>query len=143
MRQRGLTGLAIDTVKYSGSEFKRIFQLLADETNYPVLLHCFSGKDRTGITVVLILLLLQLPLDPIKKDYMLSQSELEPEKESRVRELRKIGLPESFTCCDESLVKEVSNYLEQEHGSVQGYLSDIGVNKHQQDSIVRILLADS
>lgn len=40
----------------------------------PAVIHCTSGKDRTGITVALLLLALGVPLDTIYDDYLLTNN---------------------------------------------------------------------
>ncbi|WP_246331627.1 tyrosine-protein phosphatase [Sphingomonas chungangi] len=44
--------------------------ILAGET--PVLIHCTAGKDRTGVLVALLLLLLGVPKDQVVEDYLRS-----------------------------------------------------------------------
>ena len=36
-------------------EYRRIFDILLDKNNYPVVIHCSSGKGRTGIVSALVL----------------------------------------------------------------------------------------
>lgn len=42
------------------------------DLKYPILFHCTSGKDRTGIVVAGILLILQIPTKYIVEEYLLS-----------------------------------------------------------------------
>lgn len=140
MLPRGLTGLGIDTLDHSGPEFKEIFDVLADETSWPVMINCTQGKDRTGITILLILLLCGIPLDAISQDYMLSEPELEPEKESRMEEIASIGLDESFASCPSDFCEIIVQHLDSKYGGAQKYLRSIGVQDSQLLSIRKILL---
>lgn len=45
--------------------------------SYPVLIHCLSGKDRTGIVVAAILLILGVDKHIIIKEYLLSDGDVE------------------------------------------------------------------
>lgn len=47
--------------------------LACDPEAYPLVFHCFAGKDRTGILTALVLGLLQVSDDDIAADYALSQ----------------------------------------------------------------------
>jgi protein tyrosine/serine phosphatase len=47
--------------------------LLADEQAYPIVYHCFAGKDRTGILTALVLGLLGVSDADIAADYALSK----------------------------------------------------------------------
>lgn len=52
---------------------QRVFAVLAmPETRYPVLIHCTSGKDRTGMVVAAILALLDVPHEVIADEFALS-----------------------------------------------------------------------
>jgi protein-tyrosine phosphatase len=42
----------------------------------PVLLHCTSGKDRTGVAVAVILRALEVPREVIVEEYLLSDGEV-------------------------------------------------------------------
>ncbi len=48
---------------------RRIFEMLSDESNYPVYIHCNAGADRTGTVSFLINALLGVDEDTLIKDY--------------------------------------------------------------------------
>ena len=48
---------------------RRIMEFLADETNYPVYVHCMGGADRTGMIALYLRALLGESDDMIHKDY--------------------------------------------------------------------------
>ncbi len=50
---------------------QRLYNTLADETIWPSLLHCTSGKDRTGVGIALLLKNIGVSDDAIVKEYML------------------------------------------------------------------------
>jgi protein-tyrosine phosphatase len=50
-----------------------VFEHLAHDEAYPVLLHCAGGKDRTGVTCALILGVLGVARADIVADFMLTQ----------------------------------------------------------------------
>ncbi|KAL9079625.1 MAG: hypothetical protein Q9157_001510 [Trypethelium eluteriae] len=135
MRERGLHGLAIDTLHASGAEFHQIFRILADETNLPVMIHCTQGKDRTGISILLVLLLLGVPLEAIEYDYLLSEPELLPERESKLEEIHAIGLTDDFAGCPPDFVTTVSGHITEKFGSVEQYLLSIGVTEDLQSRV--------
>lgn len=41
--------------------FAAALRLFKEEKNYPVLVHCIHGKDRTGLIIMLLLLLCEIP----------------------------------------------------------------------------------
>lgn len=58
-----------DLVTYYRNEYKRMFDVLLEAKNYPVLIHCTSGKGRTAIASALILSVLGVNDDVIVTDY--------------------------------------------------------------------------
>lgn len=48
MQPRGLVRLGMDTLEYSTGEIGKVFDILADEANYPIMVHCTQGKTGRG-----------------------------------------------------------------------------------------------
>jgi len=101
--------------------------------------HCTQGKDRTGAIIALILLLLEIPISAITEDYRLSESELLPEEETRLREMKEIGLSEDFAGCPEDWIEKIEEHLSVKYGGVRGYLKNIGVDEEVQERITERL----
>ena len=135
MLPRGLIGLGIDTLDCSGPEIKEVFDVLTDPAAWPVMVNCTQGKDRTGITVLLMLLLCGIDLDAISQDYVKSEKELEPEKIERMKEIESIGLDESFATCPPEFCPKVVQHLESKYGGIDSYLAKIGVDAAQATKI--------
>jgi protein-tyrosine phosphatase len=135
MAQRGLTGLAEDSLEHCTAEVKAVFNVLADVKSYPLIVHCTQGKDRTGLIVLLVLMLLGAPLQAIDQDYMLSESELKPEREERLKEIAEIGLPESFAGCDPQWAGQVSGWINEKYGGIESYLTRCGVSEAQMGAV--------
>jgi protein-tyrosine phosphatase len=56
----------------------RVIATLADAPAGGVLIHCAGGRDRTGLIVLLLLALTDVPTETIATDYTLSAQRLEP-----------------------------------------------------------------
>ena len=50
-------------------KFKKIFKLMLEEENYPFILHCFAGQDRTGTLTYVLLALLGVNDDNLSLDW--------------------------------------------------------------------------
>lgn len=142
MKPEGLVGLAIRSIDTCGDEVRQVFEVLAHEENYPVLVHCTQGKDRTGLVMQLILMLLGVEEKAIEEDYMMSQRELEPEREERLREISSIGLTEEFADCDKQLVGAVIDHVNEGYGGIERYLEHCGVGVEEQEAVKRFLRAE-
>lgn len=138
---RGLIGLGQDTLQHSGPEVKDVFDVLSNPDAYPVMVHCTQGKDRTGLIIILALLLCHVDTAAISADYTLSESELEPEYEERMKEIRSIGLDESFAKCPETFVPEMVRFIDSQYGGVEQYLNSIGVGKQQVTKVRQLLMS--
>jgi protein-tyrosine phosphatase len=142
MLRRGLIGLGIDTLEYSASEIKDVLNVLADRSNYPVLVHCTQGKDRTGLIVLIVLMLCGVDRDAISHDYMTSEEKLWPEKGERLKEILRIGLSEDFVGCPKDFVLEVMRYTQERYGGIEKYLSQIGVDDKVPNRVRRVMMQD-
>ena len=58
--------------QYGRDVVRQIFSDLADETHYPVYMHCTYGVDRTGTTCYLLEALLGVSEEDLQRDYELS-----------------------------------------------------------------------
>lgn len=59
------------TMSFDNEAFRNLFELL-EAGEVPVVFHCASGKDRTGVAAMLILLALGVPEETVIEDYLLS-----------------------------------------------------------------------
>lgn len=142
MTPRGLSGLAVDSLDVCTAEVKSVFDIMAEAKNYPILVHCTQGKDRTGIIVQLLLMLLGTDEKVIDYDYMLSAPELEAERPAKLKEIHSIGLPDEFADCDPQLVALVNQHIRQKSGSISKYLESCGVSMAVQDKVRGILIGE-
>ncbi|KAF5865630.1 hypothetical protein ETB97_003048 [Aspergillus alliaceus] len=147
MSPRGLIGLGQDTLDSSTVEMREIFDLLAsrnegEDRTYPVLVHCTQGKDRTGLVVLMLLLLSGVVSDEaMLADYVRSEPELVVEVEERMKEIRKLGLSEEYTKCPDGFTTEIRRHLEERYGGVEGYLRSAGVREEKLEMIREVLIA--
>lgn len=142
MQKRGLVGLAQDSLNLCKAEVKLVFDVLARKENYPLLVHCTQGKDRTGLVVLLVLMLLGVDRSAIEEDYMLSEQGLAHDRDKRVEAITKVGFPVDFADCAKHWAQTVIKTIEEEHGGIEKYLTSCEVDVAQQKQVKEILSQD-
>jgi protein tyrosine/serine phosphatase len=122
--------------------FRTVFGHLAND-HYPVVINCFAGKDRTGITSALILGSLGVPDQEIVADYALSEPNmlrlLQIHRDTNV-EVSDMEIPPSWLVADPATMEGLLAAISEEWGSVRGYLEAIGVTTDELDRISGLLI---
>ncbi|MGI8484436.1 MAG: tyrosine-protein phosphatase, partial [Thermomicrobiales bacterium] len=109
--------------------FRVVFGHLAND-HYPLVINCFAGKDRTGLTSALILGALGVTDDEIVADYALSeQYMLHHMHIHRTPDGASTGsgyLPDWLKATSATM-EATLHAISEEWGSVRGYLESIGI----------------
>ncbi|KAK4171956.1 protein-tyrosine phosphatase-like protein [Triangularia setosa] len=137
---RGLAGLAIDTLTYSGPSLSLCLSSLSTFPPSPTIIHCTQGKDRTGLIVILVLLILNIPPQAIEHDYHLTNSSDPLIRNIRLEEVREVGLPDSFADTHAEMVMAVTTWLDKRYGGVEGYLDTIAFGELKRRRLREVLL---
>jgi len=69
----------------------------------------------------------------------MSEVELLPERESRMKEIKSIGLTEDFAGCPEDWIERMQEHLHDKYGEVEGYCETIGFDKKDQQKLIGLL----
>ncbi|KAH8198868.1 hypothetical protein TruAng_006976 [Truncatella angustata] len=146
MLPRGLVGMGEDTLDQSGSEIAEALRAFLQPQSLPLLVHCTQGKDRTGLTVALCLLIMHVPLDAITHDYLLTQTALTreappQEMEARLAEIAEIGLTPEWGDCPPEFVRKIAEHLNERYGGVEKYLDGIGFGEAERRKFIDVLRA--
>ena len=119
------TSKAKDT--FNKESIKKMFDVLGDRNNYPLVFHCTQGKDRTGALAYLMETVLGMEQNDIYHDYLFTN-------------LSKIGgycAYKAFSGYDYYLNKMEGQNLEEK---AYNYLLSIGVSKTTIDNFIDIML---
>jgi len=112
--------------------FGRAVSAVAEVENGPVVVHCAGGVDRTGLVSALILRTVGVGVDTIAADYAESEANWAPWADEWIAEApdeTERGKRRMLTVMPPRAMRDVLVELEQEHGTVDGYLRDAGVDQ--------------
>ena len=125
-------------LRYGAPGIKYVLGLCADKTRHPIVFFCTAGKDRTGVIAAIILRLCGVPKESIVEDYTLSANvyaEMNDHK-AMVGALSQRSLdPKTFLGAPAYVMQDTLDALEDEYGSVEGYLDSIGFGPEQQQEL--------
>ena len=133
-------------VAVHASDFRRIFDILLDEDNYPAVIYCTTGKGRTGIAAALLLSALGVNDEDIMDDYRLSNRYFDiPAATSYAYELptRSQEALTTVYSAREGFLDAAKDEIERAYGSVDDYLRRaIGLEKEDLKQLRKILLTN-
>ncbi|MEV8373590.1 tyrosine-protein phosphatase [Kribbella sp. NPDC056861] len=125
-----IVGACIEMLDLHATHFAEALRAIADAPEGPVVVHCYGGKDRTGVLVALALVVAGVPEDEIVADYALTQSRLAGMlAEQLAAEPDESLHPEMIEYRDtrpESLVA-ILRHLDTRYGGPLAYLSQAGL----------------
>lgn len=114
--------------------YRKFFDVLLENTvdGESVIFHCTAGKDRTGLGALLALSALGVPLNTIKKDYLLTNITTKDFVDSMVEHARQNGKNENVLQSIRDIQSVRSEYLDHavkvlndEYGGINNYLRDV------------------
>ncbi|KAI5461096.1 protein-tyrosine phosphatase-like protein [Mariannaea sp. PMI_226] len=140
MLPRGLVGLGLDTLDNATVEIRETLSLYTDPTVLPSVVHCTQGKDRTGLVVALVLMILDVPIKGIEHDYGLTDEALIPEREERLVEIREIGLTDEWADTAKDMIIGIERHLNDRYGGLERYLDQIGFGAEDRAKVRETLL---
>lgn len=121
--------------KHAYENMRLALSAFAYEENYPMIFHCYIGRDRTGTVTALILGILGVDEETVKQEYMLSLNSVAGHNDS-TSNTRLYAYMVEFI--DGLAEYGGSNFNE----SAEAYALTIGVTPEEIASIRRILLED-
>lgn len=135
-----------ELVREHAADFRHLFNVLLDKDNYPAVIHCTSGKGRTGIATALVLAALGVDDESIMYDYRLSNLFFDIPTASSYAYQLPVPAQEAITTiysARESFLDAAKDEVERRYGTVQNYLTRaIGLKKKELHNLQDILLVD-
>lgn len=131
-------------IDLDAEQFGKALKAFLDRDNYPILINCSMGKDRTGFLTAILLAAVGIPEETITRDYMISNDYINiPRLAYMARDLSSDS-QESITVlltANESLMDLVFRQIRKEYGSTDKYLTKaLHLTEKERDELKDIVL---
>lgn len=132
---KSMAEMYIGLLEHAGESFRRIFGLFSDERFNGYVFHCTAGKDRTGVTAMLLLGLAGVADEMIVEDYAYTEALTEPVGEDYLPDL-----PRYLFGANPETMRAAIAHIRGAYVDISSYLLHIGVTKEQQRLVLEKLL---
>ena len=128
--------------------YEQMMEIVLDESNWPILIHCSAGKDRSGIAIALIMEAVGVDRDIIMKDYLftnaIGRSERKAELLAResTRSSRRGPSAEAWyplVGVQAEMLEAFYASVDESYGSIDAYLDELGVDSAARAALVASL----
>ena len=145
-RELSLGEAYVDIAVTGGHAVANVLRIVAED-EHPVVIHCFAGKDRTGVIAALILSSLGVPDATISADYQLSEHALAPAiawAEANDPEWAALmaTLPPHVLRASPSSMPVFLDALRARYGSIDDYLVSAGLDRSHLELLRTRLLVE-
>lgn len=140
----------VEMVSTSAKQLAEVAALVSEVEegeNNAVVVHCTAGKDRTGVSVALILDVVGVERDAIVENYSVSQNYLAgPWADKMLGTLKKFGVPmvpklvDMVTTTPPSAIEAAFNWIDENYASTEQYLMEAGGLNAAQIENLRLAL---
>ncbi|MDR1782924.1 MAG: tyrosine-protein phosphatase [Dysgonamonadaceae bacterium] len=124
--------------------FVKMFDLLLDKRNYPIVLNCAHGTDKTGLASALVLAALGVDREQIISDFTLSDDYINYEGLIRNADIYGIDIQETLTAilsAHREIITYVLDSIIKEYGSMNAYFDKVlGLTKEKREMLRNIML---
>jgi protein-tyrosine phosphatase len=142
--RRYLADRYLDMAEEGREGLGEALRFLSDPAHAPVVVHCFAGKDRTGVLTALTLHLLGIPDEAIAADYARSEAAQGP-LSAYIRTLDPTvyatDVPLHFVVCPPEAMRLFLTELRERYGSIRAYTEAAGVTDGHVAALRAHLLA--
>lgn len=109
-----------------------VLTLLASPDSQPALIHCTAGKDRTGMIVAFLQLLLDVPFETVQREYLRTNEDTAPRLERLLSSFRLTTFSPALSermrlivTTHPEYLAEVHRRIVDSHGSIEQYVRQL------------------
>jgi protein-tyrosine phosphatase len=133
----GLAGMYRHVLDARGPQLAEVVRALLDDDGMPAIIGCAAGKDRTGVTIALLLDLCGVPREIIVEDYALSAHYFA----SSVAHMDQDDWRHGSLIVDSppEFIESALAHLDERHGGARSLLRRNGITDEQLDRLIELL----
>jgi protein-tyrosine phosphatase len=136
--------------------YQKLMDLVLDQSNWPVLIHCNAGKDRAGVAVTLILEALGVDRETIMEEFLLTNEMSRTEKKaiflskkrkhssngkrSRMGPSASAWFP--IVGVQREMLEAFYASVDEQYGSMEAFLTEMGVDQDARRKLVASLTTE-
>lgn len=116
----------------------KLFTVILENREGTILFHCTAGKDRTGVTALLLFMLAGAELTDIIADYQVTYLYIQP----LIKKLTETypDMPVHVMQCEPQWIVAAFNYILDTYGDVDSYFSSVGFSEAMVKSLKNIII---
>lgn len=133
----GLQGMYLHVFDVRSAQLAQVARALLAHDGLPAVIGCAAGKDRTGVSIAMLLDLVGVPADVIVADYALSAAYFaEPRTVIDAADWRH---PPLLVDSPPEFMAAALEHLDREHGGARALLRGQGITDTELDHLVELL----
>lgn len=129
----------IDMLENSKQNIKKMFKVFASNIDKTTLYHCTAGKDRTGVTSMLLLGLADVSTEDIIDNYVVSYENIL--KSNFFSDIENKNFCIELAYSNKEYILPSIKHIENNYGSYYKYLLSTGLRKKTLDKIKNALIS--
>jgi protein-tyrosine phosphatase len=121
------------------AQYRAALHVLLEAERFPLVIHCTSGKDRTGFAIAVILAALGTPRQTIVHDFLLT-NDYRRDLSVLFSAATRAGVPDMLTSARPEYIEAAFAQIEETYGSIQTYLAQaLGIDASAQNRLIELL----
>lgn len=132
--------------EHNADYFEQMFDILTDKTNYPIVICCALGKDKTGVAAALILSALGIDREQIISDFLLSNQLIDydiflPNVEVYFSDSDVQETMTAMLSAHQEVITCILDRINKQYGSVNHFLEkEVKLTSRKREKLKEILL---
>jgi protein-tyrosine phosphatase len=136
--------------------YQKMMELVLDQSNWPILIHCNAGKDRSGVAVTLLLEALGVDRETIMEEFLLTNKTSRTEEKARflsnerhnygsgIRSGRGPSAKAWFPIVGvrAEMLEAFYASVDEQYGSMDAFLTELGVDQEARGALAASLTTE-